>query len=455
MKIQINSLSHDGFGIGRHDDGKIVFVPKTIPGEIVEIDIRKENAKFAQGLLKQIIKKSPDRIEAFCPFFANCGGCDFQMISYQNQLKWKETIFKDILTRIGGLADVAMIQPVIGMKGECPKFYRNKIRFAFLKNADEIKFSRHNRSNPQADIIVDKCFLQSDRSNLILTVLAKWAKENNLTIFNAQTLSGFLKYVLIREGKKTSDLMIDITTTKGRIDDRLKDDLLQRLKITFSLYQTETSGIANSRIKLNHLYGSKFIKDQIGHCTFQISHNSFFQTNSTMAETIYSTVLKFLTPKPTDIVWDLYCGTGTIGIYIAKQVSRVIGIESCLQAIDDAKINAKLNQITNIDFICDRVEDMLRHSTFHIPHSVIVDPPRAGLDDQTRLWLKKSNISRLVYVSCNPQTLARDLKDLTKDGQYQINQIQPIDCFPHTHHIESVTLLQHELTKDTNYRSID
>lgn len=447
MQIQINSLSHEGFGIGRREDRKIVFVPKTIPGEIVEIDIQTENATYSQGVIKQIILRSPDRIEAFCPFFANCGGCDFQMINYQNQLKWKEMIFRDVLAKIGGLVNLAMIQPVIGMKGECPQFYRNKIRFAFLKDGDEIKFSRHNRSNPQADIIVDKCFLQSERSNQILTTLAEWAKENNLTIFNNQTLSGFLKYVLIREGKKTSDLMIDITTTEGQINSQLKDDFLQRLKITFSLYQTETLGISNSRIKLNHLHGSKFIKDQIGHCTFQISHDSFFQTNSVMAETIYNTVIEFLAPKPADVVWDLYCGTGTIGIYIAKQVSRVIGIESCRPAIDDAKINAKLNQITNIDFVCDRVEDMLRHSTFDIPNSIIVDPPRAGLDDQTMLWLKKSNISKLVYVSCNPQTLARDIKDLTKDGQYQIIKIQPIDCFPHTHHIESVTLLQHTLDR--------
>lgn len=442
MQIQINSLSHEGFGIGRRENGKVIFVPKTIPGEIVEIDIQTENAKFAQGVLKQIIKKSPDRIETFCPFFANCGGCDFQMINYQNQLEWKENIFKDILARIGGLADLSMIQPVVGMKGKCPQFYRNKIRFAFLKDQNQIKFSRHNRSNPQAEIIVDKCFLQSERSNQILTILAEWAEANNLTIFNNQTLSGFLKYVLIREGKKTQDLMIDITTTEGQINSQLKDDFLQRLKITFSLYQTETSGIPNSRIKLNHLHGSKFIEDQIGHCTFQISHDSFFQTNSVMAETIYNTVLKFLAPKPTDIVWDLYSGTGTIGIYIAKQVSRVIGIESCQPATDDAKINAKLNQITNIDFVCNRVEHMLRYSTFDMPHSIIVDPPRAGLDERTKQFLLESKISKVVYVSCNPQTLARDLKDLTNNGHYQIGQIQPIDCFPHTHHIESVTLIE-------------
>ena len=465
MKVLINSLSHEGFGIGRHEDGKIVFVPKTIIGEIVEIEIQKENANFFQGVLKQIIKSSPDRIEAFCPFFTNCGGCDFQMINYCKQLEWKEIIFKDILTRIGNFSDLSMAQPIIGMKGECPQFYRNKIRFAFLKTGDNIQFSRHNRSNPQADIVVDKCYLQSERSNLLLQILAEWAKLNCLSIFNDQTQQGFLKYVLIREGKQTSDLMIDITTTATQIKNKLRDDLVSRLtnakiitdkqKFLFSLFQTETAGASNSHIKLDHLHGSKFITDRIGHCTFQISHDSFFQTNSVMAETIYDTVVKFLEPKLTDIVWDLYCGTGTIGIYIARQVNKVLGIESCQQAVDDARINAKLNQITNINFTCARVENIIPHSTFDIPHSIIADPPRAGLDDQTRQFILKLKISKIVYVSCNPQTLARDLKDLTKDGTYQIIKIQPIDCFPHTHHIESVTLLQHDYTKDTDYRSMD
>lgn len=453
MQIKINSLSHEGFGIGKNQDGKMVVAPKTIPGEIVDIHIQKENIKFDQGIIHQIIQTSVDRREAFCPIFTNCGGCDFQMINYQKQLEWKETIFKNILARIGGLADLSMIRPVIGMKEDCPKFYRNKIRFAFLKDGRKIKFSRHNRSNPQAGIVVDKCYLQSKRSNQILKILAEWAESNHLTVFDNQTQQGFLKYVLMREGKKTNDLMIDITTTKGQIIDQLPDDLMSRLtnakivvnnqNFLFSLYQTETSGTSNNRIKLNHRRGLKFIKDQIGHCTFQISHDSFFQTNTIMARTIYDTVLNFLEPKSSDIIWDLYCGAGTISIYIARQVSRIIGIESCQPAIDDAKINAKLNAVDNVDFICDRVENMILYSTLNIPHSIIVDPPRAGLNHQTKQFFKKSKVSKIVYVSCHPSTLARDLKDLSDDGPFKITQIQPIDCFPHTHHIESVTLLQH------------
>jgi len=380
-----------------------------------------------------------------CSVATNCGGCDLQISPYSKQLKYKQSRFLNQIKDLEHSKDIKIF-PIRGMEGDPPLHYRNKIRFGFDVVNKKINFTRHNRKTDRSDIIVDKCFLQSERSNQILKIVVDWANSHQLSVFKKDdNPTGWLKHLLVREGKLTDDLMIDLITTKGKISKNLLSDLVIRLTDfdPLSLFQTETQGNNNSEVKLNHLHGSDFITDQIGDYTFKISRDSFFQTNTVMAKVIYDTVLDFIDPKPTDTVYDLYCGTGTIGIYLSKHAKKVTGIESCQSAINNAQENAKINKIKNIDFICQPVEKYIDWvSGFGLRDPIIIDPPRAGLDSKTRDFLMKSKAKKIIYVSCNPQTLVRDLKYLIQNSKFEIQKIQPIDCFPHTHHLESVTLLE-------------
>jgi len=430
-------LAHLDYGepLRGHDKskGKAVFVKKVVPGDVVDIRLINEKKDFTFGVVKKIIKPSLTRIDPPCPHFDKCGGCDHQNISYDNQLKYKDEIFKEVLSR----AKIDVSPETIIPGSDHPFFYRNSIRFFFLHKQDgSVAFARHRYDRPSELVEINSCFLQSEVSNKILKSL----KEH---INNKIEHKSGLWQIKIREGKGTGEFMVEIITSGETLEG--KEGIVEVLKDTpdiKSIYHTVTPSKSLINLRRNLIYGSPIIHEKIGHFTFQISPQSFFQTNSLGVKTLYDVVKSMAEIKIGERVLDLYCGTGSIGIYLSTLAKEVVGVESVPEAVRDANDNSKLNKIPNIKFIRDDVLNYLfslKTSNYKLA-TVIVDPPRAGLTPEIIDKLSTINCKQIIYVSCNPSTFARDIK-LFEKKKYILRKVQPIDMFPQTHHIECVGLL--------------
>ena len=450
--IKIHGLGSSGEGVGKLDE-LIVFVEGALPGEevLAEIDTRKKN--YAVGRLVEVVKKSSQRVEAFCPLYKDCGGCQLQHLSYPAQLKWKRQQVVDAIERIGKLEiirneelgirnfslttnhqSLITVFETLGMDN--PLRYRNKMQFPVGKNLQIGCYARGSHK------IIDtqSCMIQNLANDKILAAVRNVAKKFNLQPYNEDTHKGFLRHVMGRVGFGGELMIVLVTATKNFPNEKnFVRALLKEIPLVTSIQQNvqtfRNNVILGRDTKI--LYGKPTIHDKIGNLSFNISARSFFQVNTAQAEILYKTALDFAELDGHETIIDAYCGTGTISLFMAKKARKVIGVEVVSSAVADAKKNARENNIRNAEFIVGDVVKVLP-KIFEPADVVIVDPPRAGCDKKVLETFAAMKPDKIIYVSCNPATLARDLKILYELG-YRTKKIQPVDMFPFTSHVESVT----------------
>lgn len=404
MEVLIDRMDHQGRGIGKIDN-KTIFVYDALPNELVDVEVIFQNKKFMEGKVIKYLKKSPKRINPICPYFKECGGCDLMHISYDEELIYKGKKVKQIIEKFSSI-DKNVIKQIVGNNNN---FYRNK---ATLHVDCKVGFYG-KKTNKIIDI--DKCYIVDSKINKILDKL----KQINLSN---------IYEIVVRTSTYLDDSMI-VIKIKDSIDENKIINDLKNITNNIIIYQNK---------KYKTIYGKGYIFDMIGEYKFKISPDSFFQVNTKQAKNLYDKVLEYLKPTINDKILDLYCGTGTIGIYISKYVKDVIGIEINEYAVKDANINKEINNVDNINFKCLDASDIANIKDKF--DKIIVDPPRSGLDKKTIQYLINSNAKRIVYVSCDPVTLARDL-ELLKD-YYDTLEITPVDMFSRTYHVENVCILE-------------
>ncbi len=430
QSIKIHGLGSSGEGVGKLD-GLTVFVEGALPGEevLAEIETRKKN--YAVARLVEVVKSSAERVEPFCPLYKDCGGCQLQHLSYPAQLKWKRQQVVDAVERIGKLGGVEVFD-TLGM--ENPLRYRNKMQFPVGKNLQIGCYARGSHK------IIDApaCMIQNVGNDKILAAVRNVAKKFNLQPYDEDTRKGFLRHVMGRVGSDGELMIVLVTATKNFPNEKnfvraLRNELPEVTSIQQNVQTFHNNVILGRDTKV--LFGKPTIHDKIGGLSFNISARSFFQVNTAQAEVLYKTARDFAELRGHESVIDAYCGTGTISLFVAKKARKVIGVEVVSSAIADAKKNARENNIRNAEFIVgDVVKVLPKISEADV---VTVDPPRAGCDKKVLETFATMRPDKIIYVSCNPATLARDLNILDALG-YLTKKIQPVDMFPFTSHVESV-----------------
>ena len=451
--LKIESIGAEGKAVARNGD-MVVFTQYAVPGDVVDLQVTKKRSKYAEAFVTKFHEYSSDRVDAFCEHFGVCGGCKWQMLPYDRQLFFKQKQVADQLTRIGKV-EIPEFLPILGSEKNI--FYRNKLEFTF-SNKRWLDFTAESKDSAEMNglgfhipglfdkvLNVNKCWLQADPSNAIRDFIYRYALKEKLTFYDIKEKSGFLRTLIIRTST-TKQVMVILSFYYEDIEKRVK--LLNAVKeqfpeITSLLYVINEKGndtITDQNIEL--FSGNDHILEQMEGLKFKIGPKSFYQTNSEQAYNLYKVVRDFANPEVNDVVYDLYTGTGTIANFIARKVKKVVGIEYVPEAIDDAKVNAEINEINNAVFYAGDIKAVLNLEFFAKngkPDIVITDPPRAGMHEDVIKSIINSGVPKIVYVSCNPATQARDLALLATD--YEIVKAQPVDMFPHTHHVENVVLL--------------
>jgi 23S rRNA (uracil1939-C5)-methyltransferase len=453
--IPVTGYAAEGKALARLE-GKVIFIEGAVPGDVVDVLVTKNKKDWAEGKVSKIKEFSPERVTPFCIHFGICGGCKWQMLPYEKQLQYKEQEVKDAIKRIGKLE--TSVFPILGSENTI--HYRNKLEFTFSnkKYLTQKEFSQLGEEEwpggalgyhvPKLyDKIIDikECWLMEEVNNVIRNTLREFAEKNNYSYYDIKEHKGFLRNVIIRNCT-TGELMVNIffgNEDKEKIE-KVCNYLLEKVpKITTLLYTINQKwNDSMDGLQPQIFSGKGFVIEKLGDFYFKISPKSFFQTNSKQAEALYNVVKDFTALKGNETVYDLYCGTGSIGIFLSKNAKKIIGVDVVEDAINDAKENAQLNNLQTASFFSGDVIEICSDNFFKLhgsPDVVIVDPPRAGLHNKLVNKLLEIASPRIVYVSCNVATQARDLQLLHE--KYVIEKIQPVDMFPHTHHIESVALL--------------
>lgn len=455
VNLEITDLAFGGAGIGRVD-GKVIFVNGVMPGETAAVRITRNKKDFAEAIVEKLITAALERITPRCPHAwtvgrertTSCGGCTWQYADYATQLKWKEKSVRDAFTRITGLSDPP-ISPILPCK--TPWHYRNKMEFSWYEEDGVLQLGLHPPGYFREVVDLQECYLQSPQVIPVLSALREFARSKKLALFRNPPGSGLLRTVTLREGKNTGESMINFVTSEADFPftEELLDLCRQALPSLTSLYHTivHVQKGARTTIEEQLLYGTPFITDKIilndgTTLTFTIHPQAFFQPNTLQAGVLYSTVLDFLTRDKTHhgLIYDLYCGTGTIGLFCATRADKIIGVEVGTSAIENARHNATANAVKNIDFFVGDATKLLLDDTGPLhakPDALIVDPPRAGLTHSLIDKIAEKRPPLVLYVSCNPSTLARDSARFLHHG-YRITDIQPVDLFPQTFHVETV-----------------
>lgn len=463
--VQIEDYAAEGKSLARVD-GKVVFVENTVPGDIVDVQLVRSKKDWAEGYPLQFRKYSKERVPAFCVHFGVCGGCQWQMLPYESQLIYKQKQVNDNLSRIGKVK-LPAIFPIIG--ADKTRQYRNKLEYTFANKRfipkNEYAKNKNQDIIPEAEVsnqagfagfhakgVFDKvveintCHLQAEPTNEIRNEIARFGLENGLTFYDIKSHHGLLRNVIIRMAT-TGELLVNVVLACKEEENqaRLLEFVKNRFpRITTLLFTINTK--FNDTIYDLHpeiYYGKGYIIENLEDFKFKISPKSFFQTNTLQAEKLYGIVRNFVELTGQETVFDLYCGTGSIGIFVSRLAKKVIGVEMVADAIEDAKVNAAFNNISNSVFIAGDVVDVCTDDFFTEhgrPDIVITDPPRAGMHEKLVKKLLEIAVPTIVYVSCNPATQARDIALL--DVKYKVTKIQPVDMFPHTLHIENVMQLK-------------
>ena len=455
-ELPITDYASEGKSVGRIE-GKVIFVEGAVPGDVADIFITKNKKDWAEGKAINFSEYSKERAEPFCIHFGVCGGCKWQMLPYKKQLQYKQQEAEQVLKRIGK-AELPQILPIIGSDNSI--HYRNKLEFTFsnrryLTNAEinkSEKIPQENALGYHAPGIFDKiidiseCWLMHDVNNLIRNTIREYAIENALTFYDIRDHKGFLRNIIIRYCT-TGELMINFVFAHDDQTEikKLLDYLLEKIPAITTLLYTINQKWNDSIYDLDPqvYFGSGFITEVLGEFKFKISPKSFFQTNTKQAEKLYEVAKSFAGLSGNEVVYDLYCGTGSIGIFLSKLSKKIIGVDLIEESINDAKENALLNKIDHAHFFSGDVIEICDDAFFAEhgrPDIIISDPPRAGMHEKLVIKLLEIAAPKIVYVSCNVATQARDINLLSE--KYAVVKIQPLDMFPHTHHIECVVLLQ-------------
>lgn len=453
--LEITTLAAEGKAMGKYND-IVVFVPLTVPGDVVDVQVRNHRRRFMEGTVVRYVKKSPLREEAFCQHFGVCGGCKWQNLPYAEQLRFKQEQVRDQLTRIGKI-EIPDISPIIGSAQTVR--YRNKLEFTFaprrwmtweeIAQSGEIEaggaLGFHIPGKFDKVLDIERCWLQPAPSNEIRLEAKRFCEEQGYSFYDIRGHSGLMRNLVIRTSSTGETMVIVVFAEDDR--DRiaaLMDHLRESFpEITSLMYMVNAKlNDSTSDIEANLWSGRDHIYEEMEGLRFKIGPKSFYQTNSAQAYELYKVVRNFATLKGMENVYDLYTGTGTIANFVASACRRVTGIEYVPEAIEDAKHNARLNGIENASFFAGDMKDILDDSFIRShgrPDVVILDPPRAGVHADVLETLKRAAPPRIVYVSCNPATQARDLALLAP--MYRVTAVQPVDMFPHTHHVENVVRL--------------
>lgn len=439
IEIYIEKMASEGQGIAKYD-GMTVFVEKAIAGEKVQAEVSKVKKDYAVAETIHILEASLYRVEPLCPVYNLCGGCQLQHMSYEGELIFKKNKIEDALKRIGSIE--VKVNDVIGMNS--PYYYRSKAQYP-VATVDGKAVMGFYKERSHEIVPIKECMLQNRQAENIAMEVLEFIKEFNIQVYNENTKQGLIRHIMTRYSKSTGETMVVIVARENNLPH--KDELVNRLKkydgfagLALNINPQDTNVVLGN--KNIFLYGKSRIIESIGGLKYYISPQSFFQVNPIQTEILYSKALEFANLQGDELVIDAYCGVGTISLFLARRAKQVIGIEVVEKAVEDAKENAELNKISNTDFIAGKSEDIMKDLKNReiTPDVIVVDPPRKGCDDAVLDSIIDMAPERIVYVSCNPATLARDLKKLSK--KYCIKEVQPVDMFPRTSHIECVVLLK-------------
>ena len=441
--VDIVDIGQGGVGIGKYE-GFTVFVEGGLIQDKVKVRINKSKKNYAVGDIVEIIEKSPFRVDRICSDdLKDCGGCQIQELDYNKQLELKTNEVKQVISRIGKLENVK-IHETIGMQSPCR--YRNKAQFPIqnIKGSTAIGFYKKKSH----DVIpTDMCVIQHDINDKIIKIIKTYIQAYNVSIYNETTHTGVLRHLVTKVGFTTNEVMVVLVANGtnlphlNELASVLKENIPGFKTLVLNVNKAKTNVILGKENKV--IYGNGKINDYIGDLVFEISPLSFFQVNPVQTEVLYNKALEYAELKENDTVFDIYCGIGSISLFLAQKATKVYGIEIVEDAIKDAKINAKLNNLNNVEFYVGKAEEVVpkMYSEGKTANVVVVDPPRKGCDEKVLDTIVSMKPDRVVYVSCNPSTLARDLAYLDERG-YKCVEIQPVDMFPHTMHVETVAKLR-------------
>ena len=461
VTVEITDIGVSGEGIG-HVDGYTLFIKDAVIGDVVEAKVMKAKKNYGYARLMKVITPSEYRVEPKCAFARRCGGCQIQEMSYDRQLVFKDQKIRGNLERIGGFTkdqiDTVM-QPVVGM--EHPFGYRNKAQFPFGTDKEGNPITGFYAGRTHDIIANTDCALGVEKNKEILEIILQYMRENKIKSYDEKTGKGLIRHALIRYGFKTKEIMVCLVINGKKLPkaERLIEKLIQiegMTSITISPNTRRDNVIMGDSYEI--LWGQGYITDYIGNVKYQISPLSFYQVNPVQTEKLYGLALEYADLKGDETVWDLYCGIGTISLFLAQKAKQVYGVEIVPQAIDDAKENAKINAIDNAEFFVGKAEEVLpeyyaeyeREHNGETAHAdvIVVDPPRKGCDETLLETIVKMQPEKVVYVSCDSATLARDLKYLCANG-YEIKMCRGVDQFPQSVHVETVVLLSRKTPDDT------
>ena len=439
IELTFEDITHDGNGVGKIN-GYPIFVTNVLPGEKAKVKVIKVKKNFAVGRRLELIEASPDRVEPPCNVFYKCGGCQLQHMSYDMQLKMKQNQVKSALAKFAHITDTP-VEPTLGM--EDPWRYRNKVQIPVGEKDSKLITGFYR---PRSHDIIDemeRCIVTSEVNDDLVDIVREIANELGIPAYNEETHRGVLRHIMVRSGENTGQTMLVIITRTNKIPKQ--DEFIQRIlekqpnitSIMHNVNPDRTNVILGKKIKC--LWGEAYIYDTIGDVKFAISALSFYQINPKQTKVLYDKALEYANLTGGETVIDAYCGIGSISLFLAQKAKKVYGVEIVPQAIQDAKKNAKLNDMDNTEFIVGQAEEVMPawKENGLKPDVIVVDPPRKGCDEALLHAMVEMNPKRIVYVSCNPSTFARDLVILTEGG-YKLNKVQPVDMFPQTSHVEVV-----------------
>jgi 23S rRNA (uracil1939-C5)-methyltransferase len=444
LELTIESLAFGGNGVARLD-GFVVFVRRGLPGDTVRARVTKVQRRHAEALATEVVQAGPERVAAPCTHYPACGGCRFQDLAYEAQVAAKEQWVRDALERLAGLAEPPL-EPIMPAEGVfC---YRNKMEYSFAQLEDGPTLGLHRAGRWDDVLELERCWLTSGLGNEIRNRVREWAREERLQAYDQETQEGYLRHLVVREGRNTGQALVQLVTARGeRFDRERLIEVLTELPAVRSIHWSVNRGVAEvTNLPTELLWGDDAIEEEIGGLRFRVRPNAFLQTNTAMAEQLYELAREFAGLTGGETVYDLYCGIGTIGLSLATKALTVWGIEISEESVACAIENAELNGIGNAAFFAGNVGEVLRELRDRAgdPDAVVVDPPRAGLAGKALKRLGELAAPRVVYVSCNPTTLAGDAKRLAADYGYRLVRARPVDMFPHTPHVECVALLERD-----------
>src|SRR5947207_7789543 len=441
LELTIDSLAYGGNGVARLN-GFVVFVRRGLPGDTVRARVTKVQRRHAEALATEVLRPGPQRVDAPCSHYPACGGCRFQDLAYDAQVESKAAQVADALRRIGGIADPPL-EPILPADGVF--HYRNKLEYSFTQLEDGPTLGFHKAGRWDEVLEIQQCWLTTDLGNAIRNAVREWARTDRLVAYSQEDLSGYLRHLVVREGRNTGQALVQLVTAPGeKFDTGGFVDVLRTFPEVRSIHWSENESPAEvTNLPTQLLWGEEAIEEELCGLRFRVRPNAFLQTNTAMAERLYGIAGEFAARTGDETVYDLYCGIGTIGLTLARDALTVWGVDVSEESVACALENADLNEISNAAFFAGETADALAELRDRAgnPDVIVVDPPRAGLSNKAVRRLGRLEAPRIVYVSCNPTTLAGNVKELAASWGYTLERVRPVDMFPHTPHVESVSLL--------------